>query len=161
MGLFIYSIKPIEKLSDSIHYKDHKEIYDKYEKEGKDLMVLCNMEGFKDHLTEFTEGLYLYVYKEDGTDISMTYSYYNDWRNDVVDLVKKKDFNKGYFKEFYWFTDCDGCFDYKVAEKLLQDFKKFLPKAQKTFDEWGLHYYEKYIKILEECIECKGVVVYR
>lgn len=161
MGLHVYTIKPIEKLSDSTNYSEVSELYDKYENEGKDVIFLYNVKEFKEHLTEYAEGLYLYVYRTDGTDISMTYSYYNDLRNDIVNLVEKQDFDKGYFKEFYWFSDCEGCFDYKVAGKILEDFKKYLPKAKETFNEYDFDYYQKYMKILEECIEDKGVVMYK
>lgn len=160
MGLFVYTIKPINKLSDSTSYNDVFELYDKYEGEGKDIIFLYNEEDFKDHLNEFTEGLYLYESKQNGASLSLTYGYYNGWRNDVVDLVEKNDFDKGYFKEFYLFTDCQGCFDYKVAEKILQDFNRYLAKAKETFSVYDFEIYQDYIKILEECIECKGVVIY-
>lgn len=161
MGLFAYSIKPIEKLSNSTKYSEVEELYDKYEKEDKNLMFLYNVDCFKDHLNEFTEGLYLYETRPNGAFFGVRYSYYSYFRDIVVDLVEEKDFNKDYFKEFYWFSDCEGCFDYKVAEKILEDFKKYLPKAKETFEEYDFDYYQNYMKVLQECVEDKGVVMYR
>lgn len=158
MGVFISSIKPIEKISDLTEYDESLDEY--YEQEGNNIIVLENDNVFKNHLKKFTEGTYLVETTDNDNHISMTYSYYNDWRESIVQLIDEKEFDEGYFKEFYWFTDCDGVFDYKVAEKILNDFNKHLSKAEKMLERDYFEYYLDYIKILEDCIENKGVVRY-
>jgi hypothetical protein len=129
------------------------------------------------HLTQFEEGCYYDI--EDYLnipDFHMSYSNYNDFRNQIckmalgVDDIEVWDNIKEYldkpFVELINFADNEGCYDYVVAEKLLKDFINYKEKAREVFnDSDGLDFYYKnylnYIGILEEVVKNKGIVEYR
>lgn len=68
------------------------------------------------------------------------------------------------FYELINFSDCEGCFDWEISEKLLTDFKKYELDSKNKGNENPLdrfHYhYEDWIRLLELSVEHKGVVVF-
>lgn len=167
MGVYISVVKPIEFLGKE--YSD--ELVDELEKNGKYWCMVAS-ENFEpiQHLTQFERGLYSIEFTNSDEWLCMSYSTYNDFRNAIYELLERKEtyyeFISGNldidtpFIELLWFTDCDGVFDYKIAQELYEDFVKYLPKAEKTLNEDYLYSYKKYIDILKKCIDNQAVVLY-
>lgn len=170
MGVDIGTIK----LGNFIKNKLNDEEYETYEKEldGNLVYVSCDDFGI-DHLSKFEEGYYVvedWFCDDKKPYISISYSTYNDFRNQICNMANGVDdsdvwCNYGWYEgkpfvEMVNFTDCDGSFDYVIAEKLLKDFESFRDKAKETLGEWFFGIYQSYIEILKQCVDCKGIVRY-
>lgn len=170
MGVDIGTIKLGKYIKEDLNQEE----YQKYEEElDGDLVEIYCEDSVMNHLTKFKKGYYEveeWFCKDKDPYISISYSTYNDFRNQICYMANEiydSDMWFDYegsvdkpFAEMVCFTDCDGTFDYVVAEKLLKDFETFQEKAKKELDEWFYGLYENYMKILKNCIECKGVVRY-
>lgn len=175
MGVLIYALKPtkLRVASDTWENEEVKTVYNELD-ENDIASVFLNNQDFKPikHLTKFEKGLWEAEIDKDGASISISYSSYHDFKSVVSSLTSKRRvtdilhstygeiIEETPFIEMLWFTDCDGCFDYVIAERLYEDFKKYHEKAKAELDEWNYGLYDNYMKILKECIDIKGVVLY-
>ena len=106
------------------------------------------------------------------SELSMCCSYYSrNFRDSLCRLVLEVPQERVFddiiyylgkpFVELINFADNEGCFDYKIAKKLLKDFEDY-----DTFCKVGLskelyRIYCVYKDILKEAVSFKGVVEYR
>lgn len=128
------------------------------------------------HLTKFKQGYYI-CDEIDSRYISIPYTTYGYFRKMLCEISIGLDIEAVWeglreckyvdkpFIEIIWFTDSDGCFDYVIAEKLLDDFLTFKDKAYKFFSKLpNANFYNKiyndYIDILQKGVQEKGVVRY-
>lgn len=63
------------------------------------------------------------------------------------------------FLEMINYSDCEGDFDYVVAEKLYNDFCEYEENAKIELGDM-FSYYLDYKNVLKECVDIKGVVHY-
>ena len=113
------------------------------------------------------------------TDISYSYSSHNRFREYLIKVLSRfellDDDNKinwiavidKYdmdFYEFIDFSDCEGCLDHEVSEKLYDEFYKNLDKAVEFSDiiddKYFIKCYVNWMKIFEIAKD-NGVVVFR
>lgn len=120
------------------------------------------------HLSEFEEGYYRTEYT-DMKSMNLSCQAYNRFRQAICNMAhnttpafiwKLITMLKGQpFIEFINFADNEGCFDYKVAEKLYRDFADYKERAEREIPEFYSQYCT-YMEILQDAITCKGVVEY-
>ena len=120
------------------------------------------------HLTMFEEGYYEDLDESDYVHFS--YGLYNMFRKNICKLALGEDIEYVWdniedyigkpFIEFINFADNEGSFDYVVAEKLYNDFKEYLPKVEQEFDKIDIEKYKKYMEILKQAVDYKGIVYY-
>lgn len=118
-----------------------------------------------EHLSSFKEGWYE-VEEIHNPFIDMTYSGYRRFREWIAQTVLGVECqviydNLGIYKnepffELINFADNEGCFDFVIAEKLLDDFNMFKEEMEGRF----LPTYLNYMGILENAVKCKGIVKY-
>lgn len=126
-----------------------------------------------EHLPKFRRGYWEYELSGDAS-YSSAYGTFANFREAITLTVYGcgyKEFIRqlgdgervfsGAFIEMLWFADNEGDFDYQVAGKLLDDFQKWrdaiLANMESDFLKKCL---KDYMSVLEECVNCKGVVDY-
>lgn len=124
-----------------------------------------------DHVTMFEFG----AYKCESSCIfrAGAYSAYNRFRNSISTIalsVKAEEvwenplkYKGKPFFEIINFTDCDGCFDYVIADKLLNDFtthKDVILSKFKELEPRFVDTYNCFIAVLKDAVEKKGLVQY-
>ena len=141
-------------------------LYEKYDALKEDILVLENTSEYDDFISPFEEGVYTY----DGgqSHIGISYSTYDDFLQRLENLANTTD-------TFYAFSTTisasgiDNCISYKVAERMLEEFKQMEAKAEKYLvkdgsNEYGKflwNIYKRYMEVLQECIDIKGIVQYK
>ena len=166
MGVFIYPCKIKEKVCGLVSNEEIDALYEKYDALKEDILVLENTSKYDDFISPFEEGVYAY----DGghTHIGISYSTYGDFLQRLENLANATD-------TFYAFSTTisasgiDNCVSYKVAERMLEEFKQMEAKAEKYLvkdgsDEYGKflwNIYKRYMEVLQECIDIKGIVQYK
>jgi hypothetical protein len=113
-----------------------------------------------------------YIGQSDGPLISYSYSTHNRFRECLMKVIGRDDLlnekgkikwseltNNISFYEFINFSDCEGCLDWEISEKIYLDFYKFNVNAKIILEPY---YYEKYLKWLHvfESAKDNGVVVF-
>lgn len=107
------------------------------------------------------------------TPLSYSYSTHNRFREELIKVLLRHDLldEKGKimwsklpkdlpFLDFIDFSDCEGCLDWEVSEKIYNDFKRFHNDAKYLIsDEYHLSFYEKWLDIFERAKD-NGVVVF-
>ena len=166
MGVFIYPCKIKEKVCGLVSNEEFDALYEEYDALKEDILVLENTSEYDDFISPFEEGVYTY----DGghAHIGISYSTYGDFLQRLENLANTTD-------RFYAFSTTisasgiDNCISYKVAERMLEEFKQMEAKAENYLvkdgsDEYGKflwNIYKRYMKVLQECIELKGIVQYK
>ena len=166
MGVFIYPFKIKEKVCSLVSNEEMNALYEKYDALKEEILVLENKSKYDDFISPFEEGVYTY----DGgqSHISISYGTYGDFLQRLENLANTTD-------TFYAFSTTisasgiDNCVSYKVAERMLEEFKQMEAKAEKYLvkdgsDEYGKflwNIYKRYMEVLQECIELKGIVQYK
>ena len=166
MGVFIYPCKIKERVCGLVSNEEFDALYEKYDALKEDILVLENTSEYDDFISPFEEGVYTY----DGghAHIGISYSTYGDFLQRLENLANATD-------TFYAFSTTisasgiDNCISYKVAERMLEEFKQMEAKAEKYLvkdesDEYGKflwNIYKRYMEVLQECIELKGIVQYK
>lgn len=151
MSVYISAYKVIRPLDDPNH--------------DRTMMIYTLDFPCVEHLSAFKEGWYE-VEEIPNPFIDMAYSGYwrfREWISQIVLGVECQviyDHLEAYanapFFELINFADNEGCFDFVIAEKLLDDFNRFKDKVRGTF----LPTYLSYMGILENAVKCKGIVKY-
>lgn len=176
MGVYIRAKKPIKFLMTEEEYNNSSSEEQKVIYDNDKAFCLYTLKGFEptEHLTQFQWG---YWECETPTDngISLPYSTWGSFRTLLASLVDENYTSHNYWldngtfadKPFYEiinFADNEGCFDYKICEELIKDFEQFYDKAQELYNkkdtEWNWYLYKSVMQIIQDCIECKGVVYY-
>lgn len=167
MGVRIQAIKLIEFICDF-----DTELTEEQEDNGNICQIYTLDFTPIKHLTQFREGYWL-CKRLGSAYLDMPCSTFNDFRKAVCAPIHgdweqyTDDVEAGRvpcgraFAEFLCFADNEGCFDYVVAEKLLNDFVTCKDKVYPTLDKYDRYHYLAYTRILEECVRDKGVVYYR
>ena len=166
MGVFIYPCKIKEKVCGLVSNEEFDALYEEYDALKEDILVLENTSEYDEFLSPFEEGVYTY----DGghAHIGISYSTYGDFLQRLENLANTTE-------TFYAFSTTisasgiDNCISYKVAEEMLGEFKQMEAKAEKYLvkdgsDEYGKflwNIYKRYMEVLQECIEIKGIVQYK
>ena len=166
MGVFIHPCKIKEKVCGLVSNEEIDALYEKYDDLNEDILVLENTSKYDDFISPFEEGVYTY----DGghSYIVISYSTYGDFLQQLENLANTTD-------TFYAFSTTisasgiDNCISYKVAERMLEEFKQMEAKAEKYLvkdgsNEYGKflwNIYKRYMEVLQECIEFKGIVQYK
>lgn len=166
MGVFIYPCKIKERVCGLVSNEEFDALYEKYDALKEDILVLENTSKYDDFISPFEEGVYTY----DGgqSHIGISYGTYGDFLQRLENLANTTD-------TFYTFSTTisasgiDNCISYKVAERMLEEFKQMEAKVEKYLvkdesDEYGKflwNIYKRYMEVLQECIELKGIVQYK
>ena len=166
MGVFIHPCKIKEKVCGLVSNEEIDALYEEYDALNEDILVLENTSEYDDFISPFEEGVYTY----DGghAHIGISYSTYGDFLQRLENLANTTD-------TFYAFSTTilasgiDNCISYKVAERMLEEFKQMEAKAEKYLvkdgsDEYGKflwNIYKRYMEVLQECIDIKGIVQYK
>ena len=166
MGVFIYPCKIKEKVCGLVSNEEFDALYEEYDALNEDILVLENTSEYDDFISPFEEGVYTY----DGgqSHIGISYSTYGDFLQRLENLANTTE-------TFYAFSitisasGIDNCISYKVAERMLEEFKQMEAKAEKYLvkdgsDEYGKflwNIYKRYMDVLQECIDIKGIVQYK
>ena len=166
MGVFIYPCKIKERVCGLVSNEEFDALYEKYDALNEDILVLENTSKYDDFISPFEEGVYTY----DGghTYIGISYSTYGDFLQQLENLADvTNDIHT--FSTTISASGIDNCVSYKVAEEMLGEFKQMEAKAEKYLikdesDEYGKflwNIYKRYMEVLQECIELKGIVQYK
>lgn len=166
MGVFIYPCKIKERVCGLVSNEEFDALYEEYDALNEDILVLENTSEYDDFISPFEEGVYTY----DGgqSHIGISYSTYGDFLQRLENLANTTE-------TFYAFSitisasGIDNCISYKVAERMLEEFKQMEAKAEKYLvkdgsDEYGKflwNIYKRYMDVLQECIDIKGIVQYK
>ena len=166
MGVFIYPCKIKEKVCGLVSNEEMNALYEKYDALKEEILVLENKSKYDDFISPFEEGVYTY----DGgqSHISISYGTYGDFLQRLENLADNADTFHA-FSTTISASGIDNCVSYKVAEEMLEEFGKMETKAEKhfvkgEFDEYGKflwNVYKRYMEVLQECIEIKGIVQYK
>ena len=166
MGVFIHPCKIKEKVCGLVSNEEIDALYEKYDALKEDILVLENTSKYDDFISPFEEGVYTY----DGghTYIGISYSTYGDFLQQLENLADvTNDIHS--FSTTISASGIDNCISYKVAEEMLGEFKQMEAKAEKYLvkdgsDEYGKflwNIYKRYMEVLQECIDIKGIVQYK
>ena len=166
MGVFIHPCKIKERVCGLVSNEEFDALYEEYDALNEDILVLENTSEYDDFISPFEEGVYTY----DGgqSHIGISYGTYGDFLQRLENLANTTD-------TFYAFSTTisasgiDNCISYKVAERMLEEFKQMEAKAEKYLvkdgsDEYGKflwNIYKRYMEVLQECIDIKGIVQYK
>lgn len=166
MGVFIYPCKIKERVCGLVSNEEMDALYEKYDALKEDILVLENRSKYDDFISPFEEGVYTY----DGghAHISISYGYYDDFLQRLENLADDADTSYA-FSTTISASGIDNCVSYKVAEEMLGEFKQMEAKAEKYLvkdesDEYGKflwNIYKRYMEVLQECIDIKGIVQYK
>lgn len=166
MGVFIHPCKIKERVCGLVSIEEMDALYEKYDALKEDILVLENTSKYDDFISPFEEGVYTY----DGGHayISISYSTYGDFLQRLENLTDDADTSYA-FSTTISASGIDNCISYKVAERMLEEFKQMEAKAEKYllkdgFDEYGKflwNIYKRYMEVLQECIDIKGIVQYK
>lgn len=154
--------------------ENDKAVIERFEDENPEVDTVCLYTlDFApiEHLPMYERGWYEFLSEEE-TEVSMPYSAYARFRKAICDVIHG-DWEQlcqkiidgtvptdSDFAEMLYFADNEGCFDYSIAEKLLHDFTKHRDTILPTLADWMMEEYDNYIQVLQECVNCKGVVRY-
>lgn len=166
MGVFIYPCKIKEKISDIVYGEDYNKLLEKYEEMGEEILPLEGMNEYNDFISPFEEGIY--TYESSGKHfIDLSYSSNIDFLQQL-ERIGEDNGNRNAFSVTLSESGIDNCISYTTAEKMLAEFEKYKGEAEKHFVEqsdndygeymWNI--YNRYIEVLKDCIEIKGVVRY-
>ena len=166
MGVFIHPCKIKEKVCGLVSNKEIDALYEKYDALNEDILVLENTSKYDDFISPFEEGVYTY----DGghAHIGISYSTYGDFLQQLEVLADvTNDIHS--FSTTISASGIDNCVSYKVAEEMLGEFKQMEAKAEKYLikdksDEYGKflwNIYKRYMEVLQERIDIKGLVQYK
>lgn len=162
MSVFISALKVKEFLG--------KEYNKSIEKQDSNITYIYSLD-FRPitHLSEFATGYYHTEHTEEMKYMELSYGTYNRFRQAICNMAhntmpsfiwKLINVMKGKpFVELINFADNEGCFDYKVAEKLYRDFTDYKERAEREIPEF-YHCYCTYMEILKDAIKYKGIVEY-
>lgn len=166
MGVFIHPCKIKDRVRGLVSNEEMNALYEKYDALKEDILVLENTSKYDDFISPFEEGVYTY----DGghTYISISYGTYGDFLQRLENLADDADTSYT-FSTTISASGIDNCISYKVAERMLGEFKQMEAKAEKYLikdesDEYGKflwNIYKQYMEVLQECIEIKGIVQYK
>ena len=166
MGVFIHPCKIKEKVCGLVNNEEMDALYEKYDALNEDILVLENTSKYDDFISPFEEGVYTY----DGghTYIGISYSTYGDFLQQLENLADvTNDIHS--FSTTISASGIDNCISYTVAERMLEEFKQMEAKVEKYLvedesDEYGKflwNIYKRYMEVLQECIDIKGIVQYK
>lgn len=166
MGVFIHPCKIKERVCGLVSNEEFDALYEEYDALNEDILVLENTSEYDDFISPFEEGVYTY----DGgqSHIGISYSTYGDFLQ-VLDALANVVDTSYAFSTTISASGIDNCVSYKVAERMLEEFKQMEAKAEKYLvkdgsDEYGKflwNIYKRYMEVLQECIEIKGIVQYK
>lgn len=166
MGVFIYPCKIKEKISDIVHGEEYNELLEKYEEMGEEILSLERMNEYDDFISPFEEGIYTY---EGGGkyDVDFSYGGNMDFLTQLERMGEDND-DCNAFSTTLSASGIDNCISYTTAEEMLAEFEKYKDKAEQHFIKWSdddygeymWHAYNRYMEVLKECVEIKGVVRY-
>ena len=163
MGVFIYPCKIKEKVSGLVSSEEMDVLYEKYDALKEEIVVLENTSRNDDFVSPFEEGVYTYETESGHADVDISYGTYGDFLQGLENLSDKEDA----FSTTISASGIDNCISYKVAEEMLDEFKQWEIQAERYFlkddDDygeflWGI--YKRYMEVLHECVELKGIVRY-
>lgn len=161
MGLDASVVKPLEYLGMNLPEHD-------------DWTYISTMKfGQIKHLTEFKTGFYK-AEEYDKPHFNMSYG---NFTHVFRENICRNMYQKGYeetckdvedgkiawdapFVEMLEFADNEGCYDYVIAEKLLNDFEMYRDKIVPNLIGYLPQCYDTYTELLKKCVEVKGVVYY-
>lgn len=151
MGVDIGVRKNLIKVSDDFENPDYDFLDENY-----DNWIVLNEED--EMIAPFTRGVYTCECGENHTQFSY------GGNCDFLDKLNEIGNETGIpFTVTLDSAGIDNYISYLVAEKMLKEFEQNLNEAMKYFEKIDNFYakrYNTYIKILKECIECKGLVKY-
>lgn len=163
MGVFIYPCKIKEKVSGLVSSEEMDALHEKYDALKEEIVVLENTSRNDDFVSPFEEGVYTYETESGHADVDISYGTYRYFLQGLENLSDEEDA----FSTTISASGIDNCISYKVAEEMLEEFKQWEIQAERYFlkddDDygeflWGI--YKRYMEILQECVELKGIVRY-
>lgn len=122
-------------------------------------------ETWNDRISEFKEFIgecieYDYVF--DG--VGYAYSSHSIFRDQLSNMLGYEIEEKDPFNEFVNFSDCEGYLDYKVSEKLYNDFcdhqLQFEELYKGEYDKYSINKYIMWKDTFRMAMDYKGLVVF-
>ena len=166
MGVLIYPCKIKEKVSGLVSNEEIDALYEKYDELKEEIVVLYHTNEYYNFVSPFEDGVY--TCDRGHTDVAMGYGTYGDFLQGLDNLSDEEDVDCYFAFSTTISASCvDNCISYKVAEKMLEEFKQWEIQAKKYFlkydDDYGeflWNIYKRYMEVLQECVELKGIVRY-
>lgn len=166
MGVLIYPCKIKEKVSGLVSNEEIDALYEKYDALKEEIVVLEHTNEYYNFISPFEDGVY--TCDRGHTDLDMGYGTYGDFLQGLDNLSDEEDVDCYFaFSTTIYASGVDNCISYKVAEKILEEFKQWEIRAKKYFlkydDDYGeflWNIYKRYMEVLQECVELKGIVRY-
>lgn len=166
MGVLIYPCKIKEKVSGLVSNEEIDALYEKYDELKEEIVVLEHTNEYYNFVSPFEDGVY--TCDRGHTDVYMGYGTYGDFLQGLENLSEEEDVDCYHaFSTTISASGVDNCISYKVAEEMLEEFKKWEIQAEKYFlnydDDYGeflWNIYKRYMEVLQECVELKGIVRY-
>ena len=166
MSVLIYTCRIKEKVSGLVETDEEMDaLYAKYDALQEEIIVLKNLSKYEDFISPFEEGVY--TYESAHIDVDMNYGCYGDFLQRLEDMQDVVDDYHAYSTTIS-VSGIDNCISYKVAEEVLEEFKKYQKETMEYFmnndgEEYGsilCGCYKDYMKVLQKCVELKGIVRY-
>ena len=166
MGVLIYPCKIKEKVSGLVSNEEIDALYEKYDALKEEIVVLEHTNEYYNFVSPFEDGVY--TCDRGHTDVDMCYGTYGDFLQGLENLSEEEDVDCYHaFSTTISASGVDNCISYKVAEEMLEELKKWEIQAEKYFlnydDDYGeflWNIYKRYMEVLQECVELKGIVRY-
>ena len=166
MGVLIYPCKIKEKVSGLVGNEEIDALYEKYDELKEEVVVLEHTNEYYNFVSPFEDGVY--TCDRGHTDVDMCYGTYGDFLQGLENLSDEEDVDCYLaFSTTISASGVDNCISYKVAEKMLEEFKQWEIQVKKYFlkydDDYGeflWNIYKRYMEVLQECVELKGIVRY-
>ena len=166
MGVLIYPCKIKEKVSCLVSNEEIDALYEKYDELKEEIVVLEHTNEYYNFVSPFEDGVY--TCDRGHTDLDIGYGTYGDFLQGLDNLSDEEDVDCYFaFSTTISASGVDNCISYKVAEKMLEEFKQLEIQAKKYFlkydDDYGeflWNIYKRYMEVLQECVELKGIVRY-
>ena len=169
MGVFIRAVRLGEKLFEET---DPQEVQfhimnDCLEKGIDFIQVTKGPNKYRDYNPIIPHATYAIGYREDDPNHSVEMSYSSN--DDFFTILKRVcEEREGLPMEFLYheYAGIESVYDYSIAKEILDEFNHYKPVIVEALDIFGKDYYdytyvfETYLKVLEDAIKMKGVVVH-
>lgn len=159
MGVFIDAYKVKKRICDILTDEDFDAIKLEWGKNNEEIITLSDDDNNDYDDVTFENGVYNVQGGNNYTD--MSYSSWIDFR-DTLDEMDAD------FHNTLSVSGIEGWISYNTAESVLEELETNKEEVEKTLlkrfgDDYGdflWRKYERYIEVMKECVELKGIVLY-
>lgn len=154
MGVFIHNVRLKEKVSDTTDRNTYYELMGKYDAIGEEIINLAY------DVMPFEKGVY--TYESGNKSLDFSYSGYDDF------LSRLREEDDCAFLVTLETSGIENIASYKDADVMVHELEDLRERVFQNFKSWDngeygeymCQQYDRYIKVLKECVDMKGLIVY-